>query len=203
MTKADVDRVGFIYQITMTPDGKTALVAYNGLDEPEAVVVEVWDLRRKAHPARRSTLKVPGSHLYGLSVSADGKTAVAVRNDDTGAIVWDLTDPAHPATVAELDHKDHAERTAALSHDGRRVVLGTSKGGVDVWDLGDRTKPVHRATMDDDFRDVYAVALARNGDLVLAADFQGRATLGPVTAVETGQAGGSEAGPRHGDGRPQ
>lgn len=165
-------------EIAMAPDGKTALLAYNGLKGPDdVVVVEVWDLRRKAHPARRSTLRVPGHYLYGMAVSADGKTAVAVRSEDAGGIVWDLTDPARPLTVAELDHKDHHEESVALSHDGRRVVLGTSGSGVDVWDLGDRTKPVHTATMDDDFHDVYAVAVAGDGGVVLAADSKGRATL--------------------------
>ncbi|MEU8379617.1 WD40 repeat domain-containing protein [Streptosporangium sp. NPDC048865] len=162
-------------EVTMTPDGKTALVAYSGLDESDVVTVEVWDLRRKAHPARRSTLKVPG-RLDDMAVSSDGKTAVALQNEGAGGIVWDLTDLAHPSTVAELDHKDHSEESVALSHDGRRAVFGTG-GGVDVWDLGDRTKPVHRATMGYDFHDVFAVALARDGDLVLAADFQGRAAL--------------------------
>ncbi|MEV4572667.1 WD40 repeat domain-containing protein [Nonomuraea jabiensis] len=155
-------------EIALSGDGTTALSAYDDLD---GVIVEVWDFRRRSHPARRSTLKVAGDYLYGMAISADGKTAAAVG--DHGALVWDLTDPAHPV---ELHANDQGAESVALSPDGRRAVFGTGRGA-DVWDLSDRTKPVRVATMGGDFHDVFAVAVARKGELALTADYRGRAVL--------------------------
>ncbi|MEV4011424.1 WD40 repeat domain-containing protein [Nonomuraea angiospora] len=171
---AFLSRVESFDEIVLSGDGTTALVAYDDMREDlDAVTVEVWDLRRRSHPARRSTLKVPSDFLYGMAISADGKTAVAVRGHEGGWLVWDLTDPAHPV---ELHVNDQGEESVALSPDGRRAVFGTGRGA-DVWDLSDRTKPVRVATMGGDFHDVFAVAMARKGELALTADYHGRAVL--------------------------
>ncbi len=166
---AFLSRAEFFDEIALSGDGTTALVAYEDLDG--VVIAEVWDFRRRSHPARRSTLKVASDYLYGMAISADGKTAAAAR--DKGALVWDLTDPAHPV---ELHANDQGEESVALSPDGRRAVFGTGNGA-DVWDLSDRTKPVRVATMGGDFHDVFAVAMARKGELALTADYDGRAVL--------------------------
>ncbi|MET9241868.1 WD40 repeat domain-containing protein [Nonomuraea sp. NPDC003709] len=159
-------------EIVLSRDGTTALIAYDDLsDDLNIVIVEVWDFRRLSHPARRSTLKVPGDFLYNIAISADGKTAVVVGGE--GFLVWDLTDLAHPA---ELYADDQGEESVALSPDGRRAVFGTGNAA-EVWDLSDRTKPVRVATMGGEFHDVFAVAMARKGDLVLTADYRGRAIL--------------------------
>ncbi|GGT03498.1 WD40 repeat domain-containing protein [Nonomuraea spiralis] len=166
--------VGSSFEIVLSRDATTALIAYEDLDDDlERVNVEVWDISSLSRPARRSTLKVPGGRLYDLAVSADGRTAVAVRDDGQAPLVWDLTDPAHPA---ESHVGDQEKESAALSPDGRRAVFGTGNG-VEVWDLGDRAKPVRVATMGGEFHDVFTVAMARKGDLVLAADYHGRAVL--------------------------
>ncbi|MEV0588711.1 WD40 repeat domain-containing protein [Nonomuraea sp. NPDC050310] len=167
--------------LVLSGDGRTALVSY-GLDEPEAVAVEVWDLRSVSEPVRRATLKIRGPHLYDLALSADGRTAVAVRGGEPGAVVWDLTDQARPVAVGELRTEGHGEESVALSPDGRRALLGIgSGGGADVWDLTDRAKPVRLASLGGEFRDVFAVALARAGELALIADARGRAVLWDLT----------------------
>ncbi|MFI6321676.1 WD40 repeat domain-containing protein [Nonomuraea sp. NPDC050556] len=170
--------VGSFEQIVLSPDGTTALVSYDDIDDDLDVVnVEIWDFRRKSHPALRSTLKVPGDYLSDLALSADGKTAVAVRGDGAGWLVWDLTDPAHPA---ERQGNDRQMESVALSPDGRRAVFGTRKGA-EVWDLGDHARLARVGTMGGEFHDVFAVALARKGDLALIADYRGRAVLWDLT----------------------
>jgi WD40 repeat protein len=149
-----VNAVGF------SPDGR--LLATGGTDR----AVILWDVTDPAHPALRASLAHPrpgrplrrfwldpGVRTAGFS--PDGKL-LACGTADWAVILWDMTDPAHPALRASLAHPrpglgatagaDNGVRAAGFSPDGRMLACTSGKTVV-VWDIADPAHPRQRAAL--------------------------------------------------------
>lgn len=169
-----------VQQVALTPNGKLALVAREG------GTISVWDLSKKKHPVRLSTLKIQladdgdESVVSGLEVSADGSTAIVAGN--TIGVVWDLTDKAHPVRRGTLRGTGFDVRGVALSADGHTAVTGGLTGSdwlgaVNVWDLTNRSSPLRLAALPGLMSEAYNVALTPDGRRALAGGFGGKTIL--------------------------
>ena len=173
-----VSAVGF------SPDGR--LLASGGADR----AVILWDVTDPAHPARRACLAHPrpgrplrrfwldpGVRTAGFS--PDGKL-LACGTADWAVILWDVTDPAHPARRACLAHPrpgklagaaatDNGVSAAGFSPDGRLLAC-TSGRTVVVWDIADPAHPRQRAALTHSPRHVLnAAGFSPDGKLLATA----------------------------------
>ncbi|MFE2756142.1 XRE family transcriptional regulator [Actinosynnema sp. NPDC059335] len=102
--------------------------------------VAVWDWADPARPVLASRLPGHSRPVLGVGYSPDGE--VVVTYDVLGVVrLWDVSVPARPARVAQLD-LGWDITSAALSHDRRTLALGTAKGQVSLFDLTKEGKRV-------------------------------------------------------------
>ncbi len=104
--------------------------------------------------------------VSGVALTPDGRTALTGSRDGT-AIVWDLSDPAHPAHRATLTGHADVVNAVALTPDGRTALTGSRDGTAIVWDLSDPAHPVRRATLSGHDDTIFAVALTPDGRTAL------------------------------------
>ncbi len=154
--------------------------------------VTLWDLAAPAHPARTTALRPLRKNLFdinapvicALAFSPDERLlATAVVHDtvftvSTGAgpttseevhdsviVLWDVTDPAHPAALATLAERGRdrvrsitgpphtltghtaAARALAFSPDSRLLATGSDDTTVLVWDITAPASPRHTLTL--------------------------------------------------------
>ncbi|KQC34683.1 WD40 repeat domain-containing protein [Frankia sp. ACN1ag] len=63
--------------------------------------------------------------VNAVALTLDGRTALTGSRDGT-AIVWDLSDPAHPVRRATLTGHDDTIFAVALTPDGRTALTGSA-----------------------------------------------------------------------------
>ncbi|MEV6069699.1 hypothetical protein AB0L82_24395 [Nocardia sp. NPDC052001] len=80
-----------IYEIQLSPDGRTLLLISGNRDTP----LQLLDLTDPAHIRLRAEWRVPGDRTQAFQVSADWRTMATAGADGTVRL-WDLSDPAHP-----------------------------------------------------------------------------------------------------------
>jgi WD40 repeat protein len=86
--------------------------------------------------------------LYGhhgtvneVAISPVGRT-LATASDDRTVLLWDLTDPVHPARIGPplTGHHDKVA-SVTFSPDGRTLATGSTDKTVLLWDLTDQAHP--------------------------------------------------------------
>ncbi len=100
------------------------------LEEPERWLEWVNRPREWAAPACVMVLRGHTEGVYGVAVTADGRTAVSGGGDST-VRVWDLT--GGRCTI--LEGHTGTVLTVAVTADGRTAVSGSGDNTVRVWDL--------------------------------------------------------------------
>ncbi|MFD2470610.1 nSTAND1 domain-containing NTPase [Amycolatopsis silviterrae] len=66
---------------------------------------------------------------------------LAAADLDSSVLLWDVTNPRHPATLAKLAVPGGAVTATAFSRDGRTLATGALSGEVRLWDLTDPRRP--------------------------------------------------------------
>ncbi|MFI6922810.1 WD40 repeat domain-containing protein [Nonomuraea spiralis] len=165
-----------VQALAVSRDGRVAAVA------DFAGNLLVWDLAVRDHPVRRSVTVVHGSRTEDLELSGDGGTAVTTT--DRGPVaIWNLADPAHPVKTAELTPAIYTGTAAALSGDGRVLVVARRDPGADrrsqadVWTLDDLARPARTAVIELPPADMLDVALTPDGATALLAGSNGSGAL--------------------------
>lgn len=110
--------------------GRYGLFGMTGFGSPAPV--DVWDVRDCRNPTLLSTFTLP-SNVHNLTLSADGRTMWSTL--PLQAV--DLTDPAHPAYLGNLEDQLRAQGDSKLmyaheawpSPDGRRLYVGGQMAG--------------------------------------------------------------------------
>jgi WD40 repeat protein/serine/threonine protein kinase len=111
-----------IFQIAITPDGRTALFTTN---EP---FVRIWDLQNWVETGR---LEGHEGWIPGLDISADGRYALTCSVDGT-LIYWDL----HTGEgLHRLDGHGKGLWSVAISPDGRTALSDSGDVSMILWDL--------------------------------------------------------------------
>ena len=162
--------------------------------------VILWDIADPARPVRRAALAhhdrpTRTGAVKAVRFSPDGRLLATGASGKDSAIVWDVTDPEHPARTAAIrpQGRDWAAKMAesqhprvnavAFSPDGRLLATGLgeyfanqygsgSRGTVALWDVTDPALPVRAATLPHTGGgDGHAVAFSPDGRL-LACDHE-------------------------------
>jgi WD40 repeat protein len=126
LTGAVLRRVPVPFGRTVSPDGKTLLVA-DGSD------VAVWDI---GTATKRGVARQHTGAVLTIAWSVDGRT-FATTSDDRSSIVWDV------ATLRPLDvFTGPAGRQVQVGFgtDGRSLVTAGQDGAVYLWDLTGRRR---------------------------------------------------------------
>ncbi|MGH3874897.1 MAG: TIR domain-containing protein, partial [Pseudonocardiaceae bacterium] len=126
------------------PDGRTLATA--STDQ----TVRLWDV---SDPNQPRPLGQPLAGHTGAVTSvafapniivanAPDRRTLATTSTDGTAILWDLTDPAHPRNIGPpLTGHTAAVTSAAFAPDGRTLATASTDQTVRLWDVSDRDRP--------------------------------------------------------------
>lgn len=132
--------------------------------------LSVWNMTDPANPvyAGRNADAPAAGPIRALAMVGDYLYAAWNTPSDTGGLtVYSLTDPAHPAVVAEIDDyivSDY-KRPSGLAASGNYVYVGDADNGLVVLDATDPLNPVNLGLVDGVFE---FDAMATFGSTLLA-----------------------------------
>ncbi|MFD1547845.1 WD40 repeat domain-containing protein [Nonomuraea guangzhouensis] len=160
--------------VALSGDGRIALTG-------DTDGVGVWDLRTWLDPEvaftdkadRLAVLKGNKKGVSTLVLSFDGRTAL-IGGEDGSTIVWNLTDPAHPARLATLpgepeDDFANSVQDLALTRDARIAMTADFSGNIMVWDLASPSRPVRLSITKAHGSYVQDVTLSADGRTAVTA----------------------------------
>ncbi|MEU3755506.1 AAA family ATPase [Streptomyces olivoreticuli] len=143
--------------IAWRPDGRYLVGATR-----EALFV--WDAADALRP--RQVARVPagrGDISAGVAFSPDGRT-FAVPGGHGRVWLWDVSDPAHPASTELQVAEDRSVVSAAYSPDGRVLAASVDDKSLRLWDTGEPRTLKPLATVKD--ADVQSLAFRPGGRLL-------------------------------------
>ncbi|GLY93780.1 TIR domain-containing protein [Actinoplanes sp. NBRC 103695] len=170
-----------------SPDGRTLATGVRvptegpeGPGGPEGPngYAALWDVTDRTRPAELAVLA--GGKMfaaYELVFSADSKTLVAAHRE---AVVWDVSDPAHPVKRSQIDMRD-TTYGMAFSPSQPQLALGDSSGVVTVHNLEDPSHPVPLYTFTSGLRGNMSLAFTSDGRRLAAGFSDGTAIVWEVT----------------------
>jgi len=135
------------------------------------VTLSVWNLADPANPVYegRNAASPAKGPIRALTMVGDYLYAAWNTPSDTGGLlIYSLTDPAHPALVAEVDDyiASDFKRPSGLASSGGYVYVGDADNGLVVLDATDPLAPTFLSTVDG----VYEFdAMAAFGDQLLTS----------------------------------
>jgi WD40 repeat protein len=128
-------RLGSVGDVLRVAYGQNDILAFV---EPDYSTT-LWSAANKAEPVRLARLD---TIAYGSRpvFSPDGKTlAVADGSQGFRPVLFDVSDPTHPTTIATVPAQDTAELT--FSPDGQTLATVPFGGEWALWDVADRGHP--------------------------------------------------------------
>jgi WD40 repeat protein len=164
--------------------------------------VILWDVTDPAHPARAGAFTDRGSVQSVAFSPRGGLLATASADSDyvsfgsggvslssQAVILWDVTNPAHPARAATLvDSRRNLSGFAygvGFGPDGRLLAAVSSDKAVTLWDVTDSEHPAETATLAISSHWlgpwVHAVAFSPAGRLLATGSDYQTVTLWDVT----------------------
>jgi WD40 repeat protein len=160
-----------------SPDGRL-LAFLTGVYDLSSAVFRVWNLESNQEVA---TLSLPGEEVrFGSAFADDGRLLTATT---AGVVAWDVESGEHQI-LAEV----RAVNFAASSNGRRLVVIEEGEGGLGQDPAG---SPVffdldtgESRTLATHGLQVWAMALDRDGTVVVTGDRNGVIRVGPVTGEE-------------------
>jgi WD40 repeat protein len=148
-----------------SPDGNTLFITGDR-------VVQLWDLTDAAATAPIASIPKSWSPL---AVSPDGKTLAAVGAQGgnmwkTGVNLWNITDRAQPALLAETRAQGNSIVSSEFSPDGKTLATGSHDRIATLWDVTELGSPRKVATLTGNHWRVGALAFSRDGKTLATGD---------------------------------
>jgi WD40 repeat protein len=158
--------------VAFDPMAKGSLLATvsNGQRLTSNGEVTIWGTGASGQVGVLGTLGGSDQHVLGISLSPDGRTAVAANSDGT-VVVWDIANPMRPRREAVLAGRqiqlNSAGRQVAFSPDGRTIASATSAG----WSLWNNTNQ-HLTRLADipDNESSAAIAFSPDGNTIAISE---------------------------------
>lgn len=132
--------------------------------------VRLWDVSVPDAPAP-PPVAVPLQDSESLAAVAFSPTRpVLVTATQSGAALWDVSDPAEPVQLDRGLPRQADLTSVAMSADGRYLAVGGGNGDVDVWDVG-VTGPARRvgAPITGHTRSVVSLTFSPDGRTLVTA----------------------------------
>lgn len=150
--------------VEFSPDGRTLAMGDLGDDNR---IASLWDLTDRTAPKELAPLISTESYAAGtLAFSPDGRTLV------TPSRIWNVSDPAHPASLGEFD----GTRSMVFSPtDPLLAIVGLR--AVVLWDLADPDNPIERPPLEGHADSIASVAFSSDGRILATGDHRGSAIL--------------------------
>ena len=101
----------------------------------------LWDVQDASSPRELgSPASAHDGSVYALALSPDGST-LATGSDDTTIVLWDVSDPGEPTSVATITGHSGPIQDAAFSPTSDLLATASDDGDILLWDVSDRTSP--------------------------------------------------------------
>jgi len=131
--------------VAFSPDGKLLASSDGGKN-----VV----LRDASEFANIKTIKANENSTDLIAFSADGKTLATVGDQ---FVLWDVTDPKKPISIADLTEQNDGIRNLVFSSDGKFMASTVDKTVV-LWDVSNPAKPAKLSVMAGHSNSILAIA---------------------------------------------
>lgn len=135
-------------------------------------------------------ITLPGSRLAGavtsVEYSPDGRTVAAASGKGGIVQLWSVTDPLHPAVLAQLRYADRGSAAIAFSPDSALLAVHAQRS-LQLWDVRNPSHPVRLSStplvssVPEKHGQIVPVAFSPNGQLVATGNGDGRFRLWNVT----------------------
>jgi WD40 repeat protein len=175
------------YDLAYTPDGTTLIVAgaVTAEDGAPRGALHLWDLRDQYRPRRLGELRTDHSAaIFDIAVSPDGRLLASASLDGRVSL-WDLTDLTNPTPVGEPLAAHAAAVSSVRFAAGRPLLITASLNGeVALWDIADPARPERVGEPLRHDSQVWAAALAPDGDLLAVGCRNGTLTLWDIGTID-------------------
>ncbi len=158
--------------LALSPDGRLLAVRSG---RGTTLLWDVTDTRRQVRVATLVSTAGNEGDTVAVGFSPDGRTLAAASRFSGRVRLWDVADPAHPASLDPLVGVTADLAAVAFSPDGRFLVsAGNSSTRVVVWKVAAGTPPLRLGVLELG-SDAYAAAFG--GSILATGGHEGTVTL--------------------------
>jgi WD40 repeat protein len=176
--------------LVFSPDGHVLASGSDGSgigEGPAVGNIQLWDVTDPSSPAALGPAVIASGEVSSLAFSPDGRI-LASGSDGTytglgaGTIqLWDLRDPAHPATLGRSSTDAQGFNSLAFSPRGHVLASGDQSGIVQLWNVSDPAHPAALGRFRTDTRGFVSVAFSPDGHTLASGDDAGHIRLWNVS----------------------
>jgi WD40 repeat protein len=101
--------------------------------------VRLWRVDDPTHPVELGTVTVPGSRIFSVAISPDGRSLAAGAAAEHDVHLWDISNPMHPvSTGPPLTGPASWVNSVAFSPDGTELAAASSDSVLWLFELSSR-----------------------------------------------------------------